>query len=225
MLYPSVSRVWNGIHIEGQQICLQVNPQAEGTLTVDVVALPVLTGFDRPCRISGEERLEFAGANVVVHDTRLECFAADRFVPFMRRGFAIDIEPGMAQALRAWLPKIILVASTSKTIADRFIQLHQPPIHHMLDAITSVAARIALGTLHAPATGSRLNLTSWSVDESLRFEREYGVWRSCPEFMSLFDDNNVRQALVALAQSEASQPLTDMHKEPQPAAPQQGVPA
>jgi hypothetical protein len=192
MLYPSVRREWNGIYIEGQQIGLVVQPHAEGTITVDVIALSAITGFDRPSRLLGEDRLELAPHEVAVHDTRLECFAADKLVPSLRQGFALDLEPGMAQQLRAWLPRLIAVASASKAVADKFNAQVPPPIYHMLSAITSVVARIVLA--------------SWEAEESVAFERRHGVWGKEDVFMNQFDNESVKQELIALAEASHAAP-------------------
>lgn len=190
MLAPTVCREWNGIYIEGQQIGLRVHPRAEGTIQVDVIALVEITGFARGCRVSGDEHLEFAPGDITVHDTRLECFSADSLVPFLRKGFTLDLEPGMAQVLRDWLPKIFRVAAAAKAVADIFSEQLPPPIYHMLDAITAVVKRVVTA--------------GFTVDHSVAYERSHGVWRENHAFMRLFDNERVRLELDALVQPAAA---------------------
>lgn len=192
MLNPNSSRLWHGIYIEGQQIGLRVMPSTRGTLSVDVIARPALTGFHDDCRLGQEEQLEFVPSEITVHDTRLECLAADRFAPFLRTGFMLDLEPGMAAQLRAWLPRLILAAATSKTLADLFSESLATPIFHMHAAIVDVVTRIVLA--------------DWDAEHSISFERERGTWRNEQQFMSQFNDPRVIQELQGLVELRAQQP-------------------
>jgi hypothetical protein len=189
MLFPTVSRAWNGIYIEGERIGLQLQPYADGRIGVSVTGLPSITGFDRPCRLSGDDSVPyFAPAEIAVHDTRLECFAADQYAPVLRAGFTLELEPGMAQLLRAWMGKLTAVASASKALADTFSAQLPPPVHHMLESVTAVVARIVLA--------------GWNVDHSVAYEREHGTWGGEHGFMAQFDEEGVRQALRALARAD-----------------------
>jgi hypothetical protein len=185
MLFPTVSRDWNGVYLTGQRIALMLHPHAAGTISVAVIGLTAITDFDRPCRLSGDELPQFAPTGIQVHDTRLECFAADPYAPILRTGFTLELEPGMAPLLRAWLAKLTAVAAASNAIADKFSEQLPHPIYHMLDAITSVVARIVLD--------------GWEVEHSVAYERDHGIWRMQHEFMAQFDAEAVTQDLRALA--------------------------
>jgi hypothetical protein len=190
MLFPTASREWNGVYIAGQLISLRLCPNAEGTISVMVAGHPAITGLDQPCRLSSCEDLpQFAPTEIQVHDTRLECFAADRFAPVIRTGFTLELEPGMAPLLRTWLVKLTEVAAASKAIADKFSAQLPAPIYHMLDAITSVVARIVLD--------------AWEAEHAVAYEREYGIWAKEREFMAQFDAEGVAQDLRSLAIARA----------------------
>lgn len=192
MLFPTACRQWDGVYITGQHIALELYPNAEGTIRVSVIGLPAITGFDGPCRLSSCEPLpQFAPTEIQVHDTRLECFAVDAFAPSLRTGFRLELEPGMAPLLRAWLTKLATVAAASKVIADKFNAQLQAPIYHMLNAITSVVARIVLA--------------DWEAEHSVAYEREHSIWSKEQEFMSQFDAEGVKQILCALVAAGAPQ--------------------
>lgn len=193
MLFPTASRDLNGVYLAGQRIGLRLHPHAEGTISVTVVGLPTITGFDHPCRLSNDETPYFAPTGIQVHDTILECFAADPYAPVLRTGFTLELEPGMAPLLRVWHAKLTTVATASKAIADKFSAQLPPPIHHMLDAITSVVARIVLD--------------GWTVEHSVVYEREHGIWAQEHEFMAQFDAEGVRRDLHTLTvTADAPQP-------------------
>lgn len=185
MLFPTLRRDWDGIYLAGEGIGLRLLPNAEGTISVTVIGLTALTAFDRPCRLSSDDLPYFAETDILVHDTHLECFAADAYAPALRIGFKLELEPGMAPLLRAWLPKLAAVATASKAIADKFNTQLPHPIYHMLSAITSVVARVVLDGCDA--------------EHSVAYERGHGTWSSAHEFMAQFDAEDVRHDLSALA--------------------------
>jgi hypothetical protein len=186
MLFPTASRDWTGVYVAGERVALRLHPHADGTISVTVIALPAITGFDRPCRLSScEEMPQFAPAGIQVHDTRLECFAADTHAPVLRTGFTLELEPGMAPQLRTWLAKLEAVAAASKAVADKFDAQLPPPVYHMRSAITEVVARIVLD--------------GWEAQHSVTYEREHGTWSRELEFMAQFDAESVAQDLRALA--------------------------
>jgi hypothetical protein len=182
MIFPTARRTWNGVDIEGQHIVLRLQPSDDGTIGVSIAGLPALTGFDSPCRLSDDNSRHFPPAGITVHDTRLECFAANQFAPMLREGFTLELEPGMAPLLRTWLDKLAAVAATAKAIADKFSAQLAPPIHHMLDAITSVVARIVLD--------------GWDVEHSVAYERAHGICGREQAFMDQFDTEGVQQQLA-----------------------------
>ncbi|MGG7604652.1 hypothetical protein [Massilia sp. BKSP1R2A-1] len=186
MLFPTVSRYCNGIYLEGQQVALQLHPLAEGTISVSILGLPSITGFDRRCTLLNDATPSFTPSEIKVGDTRIDCFAVDRFVPALRTGFTLELEPGMAQDLRAWLPKLANVAVASKAVADEFTKHVPPPIYHMYGAITSVVSRIVLD--------------GWAPDHSVAYEREHGIWAREEEFMAQFDTAEVSQYLSTLGE-------------------------
>lgn len=182
MLNPSITRRWNGIYVLGQEFGVELHPRADGTLSAQIIAAPEITGIDRACCL-------FEGAVEcipVVHDTRLDCFAADQLLPFCRRGFSIVLEPGMAPALHKYLPALIKIAATSHACAGAIHQHlvdRREPIYHMIETATNIVARIVLNR--------------WATDHSIRFERENGTWRAEADFMNSFDNQIVRAHLQA----------------------------
>lgn len=190
MLFPTVIPEFDGVYIGGQLVGLRLHPDASGRILVSVIGLPEATGFDRNCSLSSCKDLPgFAPSEIHVHDTRLDCFAADPYVPTVRTGFTLELEPGMAPLLRIWLAKLVAVAQAAKAVADKFSTKLPPPIYHMLNAITSVVRRIVLD--------------GWGVEHSVAYEREHGTWRRTEPFMAAFDAEDVMQALRALAASRA----------------------
>lgn len=186
MLFPTASRDLDGIYITGQLIGIRLHPDSSGSIYVTVIGLPGVTGFDRPCQItSSEERTLYAPADIHVHDTRLECFAADAFAPVLRKGFVLELEPGMAPLLRTWLTKLAAVSAASKVIGEQFSAVNGEPVYHMLGAVTSVVARIVL--------------YAWDAAHSVAFEKEHGIWSKQRGFMDQFDKEDVVQALRNLA--------------------------
>lgn len=185
MLFPTVRRDWTGIYLAGERIGLRLHPHAEGTITVAIIGLTALTEFDRPCRLSSDDQPYFSETDIQVFDTSLECFAVDAYAPALRTGLKLELEPGMAPLLRAWLPKLAAVAIASKAIAAKFHAQLPHPIYHMLSTITSVVARVALD--------------GWEAQHSVAYERSHGTWASAHEFMAMFDAEAVRQVLDALA--------------------------
>jgi hypothetical protein len=186
MLFPTVATDWNGVYIAGQLVGLRLHPNASGTIRVSVLGLPAATGFDRPCSLSScEETRGFTSDEIQVHDTHLDCFAADPYVPCVRTGFTLKLEPGMAPVLRVWLTKLEKVSAASKSISEKFSAQLPPPIYHMFDAITSVVRRILLD--------------GWDVGHSIAYEREHGTWGRQEEFMALFDSEDIKKDLHALA--------------------------
>ena len=185
MLFPTLRRDWDGIYLAGESIGLRLLPNAEGTISVTVIGLTALTEFDRPCRLSSDDLPNFAETDIQVHDTHLECFRAADYAPALRIGFKLELEPGMAPLLRAWLPKLAAVAAASMAIAETFHAQLPRPIYHMLSAITSVVARVALD--------------GWTAEHSIAYERGHGTWSSAHEFMAQFEAEDVRQVLEAVA--------------------------
>jgi hypothetical protein len=181
MLNPNVQRRWSGIYVEGQEIGIELLSRADGTLAVDVIALPAITGFKEASRLSAERRVDCMPHEVVVSDARLDCFAADHIVPYYRSGFTLALEPGMAQELRKWLPKLTATASVSKAVATQFQKQLSEPIFHLLEAIAYVVARIILDR--------------WTVEDSIAFERKEGRWKGETAFMNQFDSEAVRTLL------------------------------
>jgi hypothetical protein len=121
MLDPAVHRVWQGVRLEGEQIHLQLLPHHDGRLSVTVYAQPALTGWDRTARVTPDKLPNhYAADEIAVRDTELTCLAVEAsHVPHYRQGFALTLEPGMAQLLRAWLPQLLEVAALASDIMER----------------------------------------------------------------------------------------------------------
>ena len=181
MLFPNVSRAWDGVEIRGQQISILVAPSAEGKLGVRISAEGSLTGFDRACWLTNEGTPYFDPADIAVHDTRLECLAADRLVPFYRSGFIVDIEPGMAKELRAWLPRLAEVTKRAEQATALFARQMGKPIWHLSSEISDVISRIVLD--------------GRTVAESVAFAQIHTVSKEDAEFMAQFDSEAVQAVL------------------------------
>jgi hypothetical protein len=200
MLFPTTSRDWDGVCLVGQLVGLRLQPDADGKISVMVIGLPEITGLNQDCRLSSCDELpSFAPAEIHVHDTRLECFGANPLAPVLRTGFTLELEPGMAPLLRIWLARLVVVATASKTIADKFSAQLPPPIYHMFGAITSVVARIVLD--------------GWEAEHSVAYEREHGIWSREREFMAQFDAEDVGRNLRALATAPVREDQQRNHQE------------
>lgn len=152
MLKPTAQRFWEGIRVDGEQISIELLPNSSDcSLRVSVIASPSLTGYDRSVRISESDArsLSFRRSEVEVSDTRLTCLASDETVPFLRSGFDLVLEPGMAPLIRAWLPRLFDVAALSSGIVKnahaQLISL-DPPVHaqHLYGIFAVVAAGVVL---------------------------------------------------------------------------------
>lgn len=190
MLSPSVTRLWNGVRIAGQQFEIDIDPYASGRLGVNVVALPEMTGFDRPCRLGDTEarRIDFLPSEIIVSDTELSCLSADRYAPVLRQGFVLTLEPGMAQLLRAHLPALGVVATVSQQVADLVAVQIAPPIDHLLDCIPAIAARIVL---------DRYTLDDAITAERRRRERD--GYRDMLAVLDQVDSERIKALLDAVA--------------------------
>jgi hypothetical protein len=195
MLTPAVRRFWEGIEIEGEQICLQLFPTQDAKIRVRIIALPILSGFDRRCDVTSSEEtktIEFLLNEIVVTDTALSCMAADETIPFMRRGFDIVLEPGMAQLLRTWLPKLFLVATAAKTIsglADTALRAQEPPVYayHLFSMYTNALANIILDKR--------------SVEDAIARERLEPRWGGGDKVRAMFEIDAVHTKLLTIGKA------------------------
>jgi hypothetical protein len=195
MLTPSIDRSWSGVYLTGQQISIDLSPTHSGRLTVNVIAMPVLTGFDGPCRLGDTEatRLEFTPDEIVVRPTELACLTADQHAPMVRHGFVLTLEPGMAPLLEKWMPQLATVARVSKDIAEYIESAIADPERyrtwsHLSECITEVAARVVLDR--------------FPVDQAIAAERR---WRKEHNYSDVFivldrfDDERVLSLLGSVS--------------------------
>jgi hypothetical protein len=126
---PDIRRDDIGVWIGSADYDIHLTPvlaypiQPEG-LFVRVYARPTPAGeFPGQC-LYEEKRWGFGFEDIVVGDTRLECWrqhehASSSHTAF-RKGFCLALEPGVIAALRAWLPPLCRVARIARSIAIEF---------------------------------------------------------------------------------------------------------
>jgi hypothetical protein len=194
MFNPNVHRAWSGIKIEGEEIEIRVIPNAYGKLGIDIVALRSITGFDRDSRLT-ESASDFAPGEVTVADARLDCFAASSSVPYYREGFTVVLEPGMAQCLREWLPKLIRVAVVAQAVERTISFQLGRPINYMIDYGNEIVALIVLDRWKPS------DAIEWAAKQPMAGARD-------AEFVAQFQTETVQHLLAtALLPSKPDEPV------------------
>lgn len=195
MFQHSVTRSHAGVIIDGAQITLHLYPNDDGRVGVDLIVMPIITGFDRPCSVLSSGRtLAFLPGEIDISDNSIVCQAANAYFPSLKEGFACPLEPGMAPLLRRWLPRLDLVAMHAGKLCDlahaQLIAM-TPPVHirHTYGAFPTVVAGIVLD-----------GLTAFRAIELLRHDALYG---SEPAMFAVLASEPV-QALLAQAQQDAA---------------------
>lgn len=120
-----------GIEVEGQGITIEIQPCADENsngplVSVNVIAKPALTGFDRGCRLSHELHDDFTLDDISVDDALLTCLAPSPSAPAYRQGFSVALESGMAALVRQALPRIARVSALASA-AVRAVGERMPP--------------------------------------------------------------------------------------------------
>jgi hypothetical protein len=185
MLDPTVSRVHSGIHIEGHELSIALYPTGNGRLAVAVTAAPSITGYDDDCRIGNSENgYDFLLSEIVVSDTRLDCFVSNRNAPFFHEGFWLTLEPGMAILLRQWLPRLWRVVGTAEAL-NLFLAKKLGRDVSYLGLGANVVARVMLDEM-APAAA--LEVEQFVFPKGASSDRE---------LVALLDDDEVLLILNA----------------------------
>lgn len=181
-------RVWDGIRVEGQDFAVQVTTSVDGGLRVTVDAMPSVTGFSGECRLTSSDGpdLRFGLGDIKVDAASLECFAPNRSAPLYREGFKLVIESHMAQALRAWLPKLADSAVLAQAIATVIERELPVPVQHLHGFTCELAARVVLDEL--------------PPDEALKLQCE-SHWAGTgePQFVAVFHGDQVQHLLTTAA--------------------------
>ena len=109
-----------GFELASERLGVVLAARATGTLAVSVVDYPALTGLEVETALldAGVSR-EFAPGDIVVEGHRLVCLAREPLAPQLAQGFVLQLEPGMADVLLAWLPRLERVAATAADVARR----------------------------------------------------------------------------------------------------------
>lgn len=145
---PTVTQRDAGIVIHGRDIELFLYATAEGRLVVRVIALPSVTGFDRPCRM---ESIDGASSmllhEISVTENALSCFAGDQILPSYKVGFTVQLEEGMAEQINIWLPRLWKVSLISHKIEQIIKTALNRPINYLIEFATRSVALIVLNTM------------------------------------------------------------------------------
>ena len=207
MFHHQVTRYDAGIVVDGEQINLQLIPNAKGRINVDVIVAPSLSGFDRACRLTSSDRTQdFRPGEIAITDNAVTCLAADDILPAFKEGFTCPLEPGMAPLLRTWLPRLEQVARLAGAICvaghAQLIGM-APPVYvsHTYGAFPCVVAAIVFDGLSAA-----------DAIEMLRHNRLYG---SEPAIFAVLASDPAR-ALLVEAQQLAGTTTTAIEQRAEP---------
>jgi hypothetical protein len=95
-------------------------PSEPVSMFVRVFATAELVGYDEDW-LHDDKMRGFAFEEIVVTDTHLECWRPPNppssQAKAFRKGFSLGLEPGMAEALRAWIPPIRRIARVTHAIS------------------------------------------------------------------------------------------------------------
>lgn len=144
----SAHRSFSGIEVDGTDFSVLITAQCDGLMGVRVIAHLADTGLrDRGYILSSEEirALSFGLGHIKIGPASLECFAPSPLTPLYSTGFKMVIEPGMADELRAWLPRLAKAATYAAAMArevDRRFDEYSP--YHLHDFTACLAACIVL---------------------------------------------------------------------------------
>lgn len=166
----SVVRLFAGVALEGREITIRLVPDAHGMITVDVIAHPILTGYDRNCRLNDDEsRVDFRATEIQLRGGTLECLRAADKAPTFREGFTIALEPGMPEEIARLKPLLGKVAAVASAIERRYGKIiGNTPYLHMTDFFAQVVAAIVLDGEGAAAALAKVKADHWAgQDEQL----------------------------------------------------------
>jgi len=107
-----------GFELSNDRLGVVLVPLATGTVRASVTGYPSLTGLDEPCALlDAPVSHEFAPGDLALEGERLIALAPEPLAPVLRQGFVLELEPGMAPVLAAWLPRLEEVACRSAEVA------------------------------------------------------------------------------------------------------------
>lgn len=137
---PQVTRHFNAIVLTGQQLEIVFTPTKYNTINIRVWSLQDLHRADRRARLGQfETRYGYPAAGITLSSTKLLCLVSDRLSSFLKEGIEIQLEPGMAPLIARWLPKLTLVAATTKQLDE--LLLDHAEFHEFA---ANVVARVIL---------------------------------------------------------------------------------
>jgi hypothetical protein len=120
-IMPIVRRDGAGIEIAGECLGIGLQPATRGTVRVRAATV---TGPTGPWVWLGTHAAieDFVLDDIVVDDARIDCWRAPiEEVPSYREGFTVLLEPGMADALRTWLPQMYLISIVAEAVVSRIL--------------------------------------------------------------------------------------------------------
>lgn len=200
MFKHSVTRYYAGVVIAGEQIELRMTPDDDGKIGINVIVLPIITGFDQACSLLSSDRTQaFRPGEIEIIDNSIICQAANEYLPSLKEGFICPLEPGMAPLLRHWLPRLEAIAEIAGKICDL--------AHSQLIVMdTPVHIRHTYGAFPCVVTGIMLDgLSSADAIKALHHDPLYG---SQPALFTVLASEPIHALLVAAQQARASAPWT-----------------
>ncbi|WP_198173291.1 hypothetical protein [Cupriavidus sp. USMAA2-4] len=126
----TVERYMAGISITGERIGLDLHPDMEpggagaGAVRIIATGAPEATALDCWSALGhAESRGTFGPQEIRLAGDELLCMAARvPGVPQYREGFSLALEPGMAQALGQWLPRLQGASALAKAVLARLAE-------------------------------------------------------------------------------------------------------
>jgi hypothetical protein len=107
-----------GFELASARLGVTLVPTASATLRLGVTGYPALTGLAEPCELlEAPVSAEFALADITLDGDKLSALAPDPLAPVLRQGFVLALDAGMADVVRAWLPRLGHVALQAQALA------------------------------------------------------------------------------------------------------------
>ncbi|WP_175907283.1 hypothetical protein [Burkholderia seminalis] len=148
-----VQRQQAGVLLAGPHYMIQLTPVSSAdslgspTVSVSVLARPVLTGHDRNVRLEtyGVSH-DFPLVDIAVDAREMRCLrVAYERAPLFREGFTLALEEGMANQLVAYLPRIDLISMVAVSLGESVEpMLGRAPAPHEQAVIADVVASTVL---------------------------------------------------------------------------------
>lgn len=192
MFQPSVSRYYSGVVVSGRQIEVRMTTHDNGKIGIDVIVLPIITGFDRACSVLLSDRIQdFRPGEIEITDNSIICQAANEYFPSLKEGFICPLEPGMAPLLRYWIARLEAVAEIAGKICDL---AHS----HLIAMDTPVHIRHTYGAFPFVVTG--IMLDGLSSADAIKALHHDSLYCSEPELFTVLGSEPIHGMLVEAQQ-------------------------